>query len=97
MNLIFHASQEKECIKTCLDLSASEDTKCTSTCVEQNSSHQNVSQLVLTKPSDASADRKSIATYADQIPPMPATTKIISLLVFTKPLPCQRGHRMHLT
>jgi len=73
-------------------------------------STQNVSQLVLTKHSLASTDGKSNETCVDQIPPMLATTNIISQLVLikplrthnvsqlvlTKPIPCQGRHKMYL-
>ena len=44
----------------------------------------------------ASEDPKCISTCVDQIPPMPARTQNASQHVLTKPLQCQRGHKMHL-
>ena len=99
----FHESQETNCISTCVDLIYPKPAK------TQNSikhvlkkkplpmavSTQNVSQFVLTKPCHARTDRKSVATYVDQMPPVLAITKIISPLVLTKFLPCKRGHRMY--
>jgi hypothetical protein len=48
---------------------------------------ENVSQLVLIKPAEASEDTKCISTCVDQTHLMPARTQNASQHVTTKPLP----------
>jgi hypothetical protein len=73
---------------------------------------QNVSQNVLPKTSQqgnkvhlnicgpksfhASKDIKCTSTCVGQTPPMPAGIQNATQYVLTKPIPCQRGHKIHL-
>ena len=70
---------------------AREDTTFITTCVDQThpipARTQNLSQHVM---------KKRPPTCVAQTPPMPARTQNASQHVLTKPLQCQRGHKMHL-
>jgi hypothetical protein len=43
----------------------------------------------------ASDDTKFILSNVDQSSPMPVTTQNVPQYVLTKPLPCQRGHKIN--
>jgi len=78
---------------------ASEDTKCISTSIEQNPSCQRGQKMHLymcwPNPSHANEDTKCIATCVDKTPPLPVRKTNLSQHVLTKPIPWQRGCKMH--
>ena len=57
---------------------------------------QNISQLVVSKPTHVSKDKKCISTCVHQTTPIPARTQNVSEDVFTPSLKCQRGQKIHL-
>ena len=78
----------------------SEDTKCISTRVEKaplsRRGHNIYLNLCWPSSSHGSEDTKCISNCVDQTRPMTARTQNESQRVLTKPLSCQRVHKMHL-
>ena len=78
----------------------SENTKLISTCVEKpipcQWAHKRYHNIAWPNITHASKDSKYSSTWIDQNPSMKARTQNAWQHVLTKPLPCQRGQKMHL-
>ena len=105
-----HASNDTKCISTCVDKTHTMPTSTQN--VSQNEltnlnptqrGHKIHLNLCCPNPSHDTKNTKRILTCVifisssvDQTPPMPAMTQNVSQLVLTKPIPCNREHKMYL-
>jgi len=82
---IFHASKDMVCISTCVAQPIA--------CQREYKMHLN---FCWPNPTHVGEDTKFISTCVEKAHPLPARTQNVSQHVLTKPVLCQRGHKVHL-